>query len=243
LLGVFIYARSASPTPPNPSSSNTATVVDTITHLDLQQSASIGSAGVADPFKATQGAQPLTGASGHPAVLYIGAEWCPYCAAERWSLVVALSRFGSFSGLQLSQSSSSDVYPNTPTLTFAKASYQSATLDFQGVETADRNQAPLQQPTAAQQAVMKTYDSQGSIPFVDVANAYYQVGSGYLPDVLQGSSWTQIAQALQDPNSPIAKQVLGNANWITAAICKSTSDSAGPACGVAQIKTLEGQLP
>ncbi len=243
LLGVFLYARSTPSASPSPGSNTTATVVDTITRLDLGQSASVGSGGVANPFKATQGAQPLTGASGHPAVLYIGAEWCPYCAAERWSLVVALSRFGSFSGLQLSQSSSSDVYPNTPTLTFAKATYQSSSLDFQSVETADRNRAPLQSPTAAQQAVMQTYDSQGSIPFVDVGNRYYQVGSGYLPDVLQGQSWTQVAQALQDPNSPVAKQVLGNANWITAAICKSTGDSAGPACSVAQIKTLEGQLP
>ncbi len=242
LLGVFLYARSTPSASPSPGSNTSATVVNTITNLDLTQSTSVGSGGVANPFKATQGAQPLTGTSGHPAVLYIGAEWCPYCAAERWSLAIALSRFGTFSGLQLTQSSSSDVYPNTPTLTFANATYQSSTLDFQSVETADRNRQPLQTPTAAQQAVMQTYDPQGSIPFVDVGNRYYEVGAGYLPDVLQGMSWTQIAQALQNPNSPVAKQVLGNANWITAAICKSTNDSAGAACSATQIKTLEGQL-
>jgi hypothetical protein len=32
-------------------------------------------------------------------MLYIGAEYCPYCAAERWPLVMALSKFGTFSNL------------------------------------------------------------------------------------------------------------------------------------------------
>jgi Domain of unknown function (DUF929) len=38
-------------------------------------------------------------ASGKPEVLYTGAGFCPYCAAVRWPLIVALSRFGTFSGL------------------------------------------------------------------------------------------------------------------------------------------------
>src|SRR4051812_39000218 len=39
----------------------------------------------------TQGEKPL--------ILYVGAEYCPFCAAERWSLVQALSRFGTFHDL------------------------------------------------------------------------------------------------------------------------------------------------
>src|SRR5712692_8559609 len=46
----------------------------------------------------------LTG-NGKPEVVYVGAEYCPFCAAERWALSVALSRFGSFSGLHLIHSS------------------------------------------------------------------------------------------------------------------------------------------
>ncbi len=34
---------------------------------------------------------------GKPEVLFVGAEFCPFCAAERWPLIVALSRFGHFS--------------------------------------------------------------------------------------------------------------------------------------------------
>lgn len=33
-------------------------------------------------------------ANGKPRVLYIGAEFCPYCAAERWAMITALSGSG-----------------------------------------------------------------------------------------------------------------------------------------------------
>jgi thiol-disulfide isomerase/thioredoxin len=242
LVGLLIYARFTTAPAAPPTQPTTSAVVTAITSLDLNQSTGVGAGGVNNPFKPIHGAPPLTGASGRPAVLYIGAEYCPYCAAERWSLVVALSRFGTFSGLQLTQSSSTDIYPNTPTLTFAKAAYQSSTIDFQAVETEDRNQQPLQQPTQAQIKLLQTYDASGSIPFVDIANQQYEVGAGYLPDNLQGKTWQQVADSLQDPGSPIARQVLGNANWITAAVCQATGDSAGSACSAPGIKALEARL-
>ena len=46
---------------------------------------------------------PLT-KNGLPEVLYVGAEYCPFCAAERWALIVALSKFGSFSKLHYTKS-------------------------------------------------------------------------------------------------------------------------------------------
>ena len=58
-------------------------------------------------------APPLT-SGGKPSVLYIGAEYCPYCATERWAMVAALSRFGTFSGLRGIKSAATDAYPNTP---------------------------------------------------------------------------------------------------------------------------------
>jgi hypothetical protein len=61
--------------------------------------------------------------AGKPLVVYIGAEYCPFCAAQRWPLVVALSRFGTFSGLSVTRSASEDVFPDTATLSFHSASY------------------------------------------------------------------------------------------------------------------------
>ena len=53
-----------------------------------------------------------------PEILYIGAEYCPFCAAQRWSMIIALSRFGTFSNLHFMTSSASDYSPSTPTFTF-----------------------------------------------------------------------------------------------------------------------------
>ena len=43
-----------------------------------------------------------------PVVFFYGAEFAPYAAAERWPLILALSRFGTFNQLGLMQSSSDD---------------------------------------------------------------------------------------------------------------------------------------
>jgi len=96
-------------------------------------------AGVLDQVAAGSGVTPpkrvnapaLT-ADGKPRVLYVGAEYCPYCAAERWAVVVAMARFGSSSGLGQTASAAQDVFPSTPTLSFHGSSYTSQTVAFTG---------------------------------------------------------------------------------------------------------------
>ncbi len=78
---------------------------------------------------------PALTEDGKPKILYVGAEYCPYCATERWAMVVALSRFGTFSNLGQTASSADDVYPSTATLSFHGSSYTSSTIAFTGVET------------------------------------------------------------------------------------------------------------
>jgi thiol-disulfide isomerase/thioredoxin len=193
---------------------------------------------------------PLT-AGGKPEILYIGAEYCPYCAAERWSMAVALSRFGTFSNVGLIRSSSTDVFPNTATLTFYRSSYTSKYLAFTPVEMQTVTKAPLQNMTTAQKALLAKYDAPpyvtaqnaGSIPFVDLANKYGVIGgSSYLPQVLAGMSWSQIASALHNPASPVAKQVLGAANYLTAALCKVTSNKPANVCTTQPVTTLQGKI-
>jgi hypothetical protein len=207
------------------------------------------------PGSVTAGPTSVNGAAltqnGKPEMLYVGAEYCPYCAAQRWAMVVALSRFGTFSGLHTVHSSSSDVYANTPTWTFYKSSYTSKYVSFTPVETlsniADKRSAAgytaLQSTTSAQQALMNTYDTQGSIPFVDIGNKYVQVGNptGFGPQVLTGKSWSQIAAALKQPSSATAKGVDGAANYITAAICKLTNNQPATAC-TPVVKQLEAKI-
>jgi Domain of unknown function (DUF929) len=196
---------------------------------------------------AISGTPVLKGQDGKPLITYVGAEYCPYCAAERWALAVALSRFGSFSHLSATHSAGTDVYPNTQTLSFYASSYSSPFVDFQAVEEATNqvvngSYQTLQTPTAAQRALMAKYDSSGSIPFLDIANKYVVTGASFSPQVLQGLSREQIAAQLSDPSSPVALAIDGTANDITAAICNVTGNlpsSVGNSSAIAAIaKTL-----
>lgn len=213
-------------------------------------------AGPADKAHKVAPPSPLTGQApltqgGKPEVLYMGAEYCPYCAAERWAVVVALSRFGTWSGLRFIHSGSSDVYSNTATLTFYGAKYTSPYLSFVSVEEQTVTGAPLQTPTSEQAALLSQITG-GSYPFVDIAGKYGVLGAQFLPDSLGTSKQAdpshfgliraQIAQALQDPKSLVAQQVLGAANHITAAICQVTGGQPGTVCGSAGVKAVGGNI-
>jgi Domain of unknown function (DUF929) len=227
------------PTPLNTTS--TTEVVSTITNLPGSEFDSVGQGSATNSFKPVSGST-LTGPSGKPEVFFYGAEYCPYCAAQRWALIVALSRFGTFAGLQTTSSSSTDVYANTPTFTFRNATFSSQYVDFVSVETTDRNRNPLQTPTSDQQQLVSLYDAAGSIPFIDFGNRYVTVGAMYLPDKLGGMSWQAVASALQQSSSPQAQAVIGSANLTTAAICKMTGDQPGAVCSDTTIQNLEKKL-
>jgi len=207
------------------------------------------------------GGTPLT-SGGKPEVLYMGAEYCPFCAAERWSMIVALSRFGTFSGLATTHSASkngsgqAEVYPNTSTWTFANAKYTSNYLTFTPVEMQTNIPDPstggytnLQTPTSEQQALMNKWNAppyvpsgyQGSIPFIDFGNKYMISGASYNPQVLAGKTWEQISAALHDPSSQIAQAINGTANYITATICKLTGNQPATAC-TSVVQSLQSKI-
>jgi thiol-disulfide isomerase/thioredoxin len=192
-----------------------------------------------------QALTPATGAAltsgGKPEMLYIGAEWCPFCAAERWAMAVALSRFGTFSPLRGIHSSSSDVFPNTATLTFFQSTYTSNFLVFTPVENQDVNHKPLVATTSAQQAIWNKYDPSNGYPFIDIGNKFI-AGTTYSPQVLAGLTWSQIASDLHNPSSPVAKGADGSANLFTAAICQVTGNQPGSVCNAAPIAALKGHI-
>lgn len=197
-----------------------------------------------------KGGKPLT-LNGKPELLYVGAEFCPYCAAERWALVGALSKFGSFNGLELMESSSTDVYPNTNTFSFLHASYSSPYLSLVTREIETRTHAPLQTLTTKENDLLNLYDvppyvpntqDSGSIPFVDFANKFVIDGASYSPQVLAGLNWQTIAATLSDPTSPVAKSIGGTVNEITAAVCVLTHNKPGSVCKTSLIQGLQKKL-
>jgi Domain of unknown function (DUF929) len=242
VVAFLAYRWATTPPPPPPISAGaTDVVITTMTNLPATELEQIGLGSANNLIKKVSGTA-LTGSDGKPEVFYLGAEYCPYCAAERWPMIIALSRFGTFSGLQTTTSSSTDIYPNTPTFTFRSATFTSQYVDFQSVETTDRDQNALQSPTADQQALVSKYDTSGSIPFVDLGNRYAFAGAMYVPDILGGMTWQQVADSLQQPASAQAKAILGSANLITAGVCQLTGQQPAAVCSGSSIQAIETKL-
>src|SRR2546423_6616196 len=196
-----------------------ATIVRAVTTVSLSVIATVGTGNLPDPYRAISG--PALSTHGRPQVLYIGGEFCPYCAAARWSLVNALSRFGTFSNLHYMRSAVDD--GNIATFTFYGSRYSSPYLSFVPIENEDRNGNQLQSLTREQQRLLSTLGGNG-YPFVDIAGQYANDASNRYPggfdqSVLSGKDWSQIARALSNAHDPITPGVIGNANYLTAAIC------------------------
>lgn len=215
------------------------------------------------PPQAVAGQKVLTAMSSTgkalPEVFYLGAEYCPFCAAERWSTIITLSRFGTWSGLGNMQSStlSGEFYPATPTFTFVKATYSSPYVVFKSIEqftnvfSASRNYyTPLQTPTAAESAIFKKYDTSkyikgitaaqdGSIPFITIANRFLISGASYTPAALAGLTRSAIATGLSDPTSPVTDAIIASANYQTAAICSLTKNQPGSVCNSSGVRAAK----
>jgi thiol-disulfide isomerase/thioredoxin len=194
-----------------------------------------------------------------PAMLYFGAEWCPYCAAERWGIVTALARFGTWSGLKVTASSHTDVYPATPTFTFAGATYTSPYLTFDPIEnctnvpdaadTSCNGYKSLQSPNKQEQAAITKYSSptylsgatagEVSYPFIDIDNQALISGASYNPGILTGSTHQSIAAGLKDASNPITQAIVGTANYISAAICAGTKQQPSSVCASSGVQAAD----
>jgi hypothetical protein len=176
--------------------------------------------------KAPASAPPLR-IDGKPAIVFVSEESCPFCAAERWSVAVALSHFGTWSHLGSTTSSATDVYPDTATLSFRAAVYQSTELTLRTTELADNAGRPLQTETPLDTRLISSFDvppyvnsadQSGAVPFLDIANRYILAGAQYNPQVLADLTAAQIAGQLSNPSSPVAQAIDGSAQVIIAAI-------------------------
>jgi len=186
---------------------------------------------------------PLT-AGGKPEVLYVATEYCPYCVAENWALIVALSRFGTFSGLTTSRSAYFDDIPPIDGWTFYGSSYTSPYLAFVPVETSSNvliinaktgkigknSYRLLQRLTPAQQSIFGKFDKLGQTPFLDFGGRATLLGSGVAPDTLVGKTWSQIAADLRHPRTPAGLVIRASADMLTDEFCQLTGDRPAVAC-------------
>jgi hypothetical protein len=138
-------------------------------------------------------------------------------------------------------------------LSFHGARYTSRYLSFTGYETTTNKPEgngyqPLDTVSPADQTIFDTYnrapytESSGGIPFLDIGGSYLLSGASFSPRILAGMTQEQVAAALSDPASPVAKAVNGTANALTAAICNVTKGSPAAVCDAAGVRAAGQRL-
>ena len=202
----------------------------------------------------TNNNKPLVGANGKPMVLYVGADYCPYCAVTRWSLILALMRFGNFTELHYMTSSAVDYAPYTPTFTFYNSHYSSKVINFTAFEIAKNifnstinNYEPLQTVPSQYNNVVVFYSEKytGSpkypIPVVDYGNYSIEIGAMAEPLLLKGDNWSTIIGDLKNPNTGISQGIVGAADVMTAQICHAINNNAS-VCTEPYVKNYESEI-
>jgi hypothetical protein len=183
---------------------------------------------------------------GKPEILYMGAEYCPFCAAERWAMVMALSKFGTFTNVKGTSSSSIDTNPSTPTFSFYGSTYKSPYISFVPVElqtntySASLGTYPtLQTPTAQQNALMAKWDvspyttENGSIPFMYMAGKYLVTGAQYDAAPISGKSFDDAVPYMTSGTNPTSRAVEAAAGYLVGEIVAITHDQ--PASVASQV--------
>jgi hypothetical protein len=223
-----------------------------------------GVAGMTSPLTVLA-KQPALTSAGLPRFVYEGAEFCPYCAMDRWAMVSALDRFGSFTGLKQITSSGTDNPASIPTLSFLGSKYTSKYLVFTPYEQLDIDRNPLMTTPADATALYSTYDAppngtgtkfdgnNGGIPFVDIGNKYTSAGtpSAYQPvqNALENNGYSHdaIASALANPTVAPGpkmgvKYLLAEANFLSAAICDVDANKPASVCSSPGVKAATQAL-
>ena len=171
-----------------------------------------------------KGQPTLTGKSSTgkavPEILYVGAEYCPFCAAQRWSTIIALSRFGTWSGLgNMASYAHDDVSQHADLHLLQGRSSSRSTSSFRASRSTPTSTTPLRATTTAAAEALEgptgvlrevrhaevhpgSYATEGDpIPFISIDNKFLVSGASYSPDTLDRTSRARaIATGLTRPD-------------------------------------------
>ena len=148
--------------------------------------------------------------------VYVGGEFCPICAMERWAVVMALSHFGNFSNPSFYYSSEGSI----PTYNFTKISYSSSVVNFEKVEVSDQQTHSLEPLNGVPATLYNKYNTNQYIPFICIGGTYVQIGSGPSLNTNSFSGLTnqQVESQIQSKNGVIYDQVLAESSIIVSFI-------------------------
>jgi hypothetical protein len=176
-----------------------------------------------------------TGQSTRPFVLFVGTEYCSFCAAERWPLIAALSRFGNFGTLYDVESSPIDYAADTPSFSFFGTTYRSHFVVFHAFEVRSdvlgaNGYLPLMRISSSARALLDRYDPSMTYPFVDIDNEVLLPQAELSPETFVATTRAQVAGDLLDPTNPVTQGIIASANYLTAAICAADGGQPAAVC-------------
>jgi thiol-disulfide isomerase/thioredoxin len=239
VVGVVIANR---PQEAPPAASGAATTA--LSKLTKLPAATLDAAAAPAPGRAPnklEGGAPLT-ADGKPKVLYVGAEFCPYCAMERWALIGALGRFGTFEGLKATTSATNESIPDIPTWSFVGSTYKSDYLAFEAVETQTREFKPLQTLEGENKALFEKHNPGGGIPWVTFGGTHATDGASVDAEVFRDATYDSLIAGILDPKSRVGQTVDPAINVLTAQLCTLTKNQPADVCTSAGVTAASAVL-
>ncbi len=234
VIAVFVIVKATS----SSSSSNTRLAINPAQLAKITTPVPVATLNAAVP-KAGSNVSPPTPISGpprlvngKPQLLYIGAEFCPICATERWPLTVALSQFGTFTNLRQIHSAADD--GNIATLTYYQASYSSPYLTFTTYEVEDRNSKPLETPSPAADALWvnatkSVPNGPRTFPFIDMNGKWQLTSAQFNDNTFSNASFATIANSIGDNTNVFGAYIDAAASQLVKSICGVIGNKA-PVC-------------
>ena len=212
-----------------------------VSALIANAQAQLGGGQVSSPEKLPPSAPQLS-SGGHPEIMFICAEYWSKCAAERWALVMALSKFGTFTTLNGTTSSATQTSPRTPTFSFYGAGYSSKylTLVTDELETntdMGGGEYPLlQPPTNQEMTLMNAWDRapyttiKTSIPFAYIGGTFLLTTAQYDAGAISQMSFQDAARIMSSGTNPVSSHAEAAAGYLLADFCALTRDQPGSVC-------------
>jgi len=217
-------------------------------------------------------AVPLFVVNGKPSVIYLGSITCIWCAANRWSMALALSRFGNFTYLFKGYSAMQD--GDAPTLYWAPTHYASTNVTFGSFYESDyvnflpiEESAPVSggfslQPLSALQTYANKTDNLAYIDamkYVVSINSFagtpYSIWGDYVApgsDARAFGNNSQSSDLLNMTHEELLQQIANPTSqlgWTEyagadyyAAMICKSINNAAPVCGLKSIKAMESTL-
>jgi hypothetical protein len=227
-VGVAGGGAGAAPRQPAP-----ATAVASMQSVSLQTMTTAASKVTQLQFASAAQGGPLV-SGGKPEVLFIGAEFCPICAAERWPMTMALLKFGTFDNLQQTRSAVAD--GNAGTWSYYGSTYTSQYLTFEPNELYTNQRSgnyykPLQKLSNPDQAVWTANEGSSlSFPFIDFGGKEVLETAQYNPSTIYYKSFSSVLAAVGTNDNTIGASVDSAAAVFTKYLCGLTNNQPGSVC-------------